>query len=394
MHLKRATAMIRHFIGQETAGGVLLVAAMLLAMLCVNTPLAGIYGAFFNEATIHIINDGLMVVFFLLVGLEIKREYVRGELSSRDRAILPVVAAAGGMIVPAIIFIFCTWGKWDLMAGWAIPSATDIAFTLGVLALLGSRVPLALKVLVTAIAVMDDLGAIIIIAVFYGHGFDIAAFCGAIAVSALLYAMNKRGVTHLPTYLVVGLFLWLMVLHSGIHATIAGVILAMFIPLDGKTPNDHPLEYLEHRLHPYVTFWILPIFALANAGVSFWGMTPQIFVDPVVLGITSGLFLGKQIGIFGAIFAAIRLGYCRLPDGVHWIHAYGAAILCGIGFTMSLFIGGLAYTDMDMGAQVRVGVILGSVLSGGAGYALLYYTSNIEQMALGLKASLRGLWQR
>lgn len=394
MPIANATAMIRYFIRLEASGGMLLVLAALLAMLCVNTPLAGIYAAIINDATVHIVNDGLMVIFFLLVGLEIKREYMVGELSSRERAILPAIAAVGGMIVPALIFIICTFGQWPLMAGWAIPSATDIAFTLGVLALLGSRVPLALKVLVTAIAVMDDLGAIVVIALFYGHGFDIGAFLGAVAIVIGLYFMNVRGVTNLALYLIVGLFLWLMVWHSGLHATLAGVVLAMFVPLAGKSAKDHPLEHLEHKLHPFVTFLILPIFAFTNAGVSLWGMSPGVLVDPVVLGITLGLFLGKQIGIFGAVFAAVRLGYCRLPDGVNWIHMYGAAMLCGIGFTMSLFIGGLAYTEMDLGVEVRLGVILGSVLSAGAGYALIYYSPNIEQMALRLKSSLRGLWHR
>lgn len=377
MLIRRFTPMVRHFMQLETAGGALLVFATLLAMICVNTPLSGFYAILFSDGVVHLINDGLMAVFFLLVGLEIKREYVIGELSSSSRALLPVVAALGGVVVPPLIFIMQTWQQPLFMVGWAIPAATDIAFVLGVLAVLGSRVPLALKVFVTAIAVIDDLAAIIIIALFYSYSFDLGAFCGVLATLVVLYFMNMRGVTHLGAYLIVGLFLWLMVLHSGIHATIAGVLLALFIPLQGCSRggahHHSPLEELEHRLHPHVTFWILPLFALANAGVSLWDLTFQMLTDPVVLGISLGLFLGKQIGIFAAIYLAVRMGYCRLPDGVNWVQVYGAAILCGIGFTMSIFIGELAYHAIDLATEIRVGVLMGSLLSAGCGYALLRY---------------------
>lgn len=389
--------MFREFLRLETAAGFVLVAAAVLALLIVNLGGVGLYHAiledthftigFLNDiagldltlqkSVLHWINDGLMVIFFFLVGLEIKREFKVGDLSTRDRALLPFLAAAGGMAAPAVIFSLITLPVPHLMHGWAIASATDIAFTLGVLALLGPRVPLSLKILVTAIAVIDDLGAIIIIALFYGGGVYLPALAIAGVALAVLLAFNQMGVVRPAAYILVGFVLWLAILKSGMHATLAGVITAMCIPMrDPAHPNRSPVERLEHTLHPWVAFLVLPIFAFANAGVSLSGITLGTLGDPVVMGITLGLFLGKQLGIFGVLWLAIRAGLAPMPAGATWPQIYGVSILCGIGFTMSLFIGGLAYADPGLQVQVRVGVMLGSLLSAVAGYMLLARLSN------------------
>lgn len=393
---RAVVSMLREFLRLETTAGFVLVLAAVLALIVANSPLAATYHYFLNDvyfslgfsahgddsgfflaqSVLHWINDGLMAVFFFLVGLEIKRELCEGELSTRDRALVPLLAALGGMVAPALIFLSIAGIGTDLARGWAIPSATDIAFTLGVLALLGPRVPLALKVMVTAIAVIDDLGAILIIALFYGQGLQFNALLVAALALLAMIAMNRLGVTRVAAYILMGVILWAAVLQSGVHATLAGVVAALCIPLRDRAHPDHsPLKHLEHTLHPWVAFGVLPVFSFANAGVPLAGVTLATLTDPLVLGITLGLFLGKQIGIFGVLWAAIKTGLLTLPPGVRLVQVYGVSILCGIGFTMSLFLGGLAYDDPGMQVEVRLGVILGSLLSALAGYALLRRTA-------------------
>ena len=377
----------------EAAGGIVLVIAAAVALLIANTPIFPFYDYVLNGIKFHFgfissengfnlqleksillwINDGLMALFFFLVGLEIKRELVEGELSTRDRALLPALAAIGGMVVPALIFWAINKDHSSHLSGWAIPSATDIAFALGVLALLGSKVPVSLKILLTAIAVIDDLGAIIVIALFYGHGLHPVPLYFAAAALAGLFMLNHRNVCSIPAYVILGVILWVSVLESGVHATLAGVVAAIFVPTrDRRDPEYSPLKTLEHSLHPWIVFGVLPLFAFANAGVPFSGMGFHSLIDPVTLGIILGLFFGKQLGIFSVLFIAIKLGLSAKPAGASWVQLYGVSILCGIGFTMSLFIGGLAYNDVEMQAAVRLGVLLGSVLSAGVGYLILY----------------------
>ncbi len=388
--------MLREFLRMETAAGFVLVAAAALAMIVANSFLADHYNYFLNDikftigfeaatdgmnlslskSLLHWINDGLMAIFFFLVGLEIKREFKQGQLSSRDRALLPLIGAVGGMIVPALIFLSFTYHEPDLMRGWAIPSATDIAFTLGVLALLGTRVPLSLKILVMAIAVIDDLGAIIIIALFYTAHLNLAALYVAGAALATLVLMNRFGVGRPAIFILVGFVLWVALLKSGVHATLAGVMTALCVPMvHPRHPDYKPCEHLLHTLHPWVAFMIMPVFAFANAGVSLQGVQFSNLGDPVTLGIILGLFLGKQIGIFGLLFAAIKMGICPRPHNANWLQIYGVAVLCGIGFTMSLFIGGLAYTNALLQVEVRLGVICGSLLSAIYGYAILRWAA-------------------
>jgi len=323
------------------------------------------------------INDGLMAVFFLLVGLEIKREFLGGHLSDMRSALLPAMAAVGGMVVPALIYVGINWGQGPLLNGWAIPAATDIAFALGILALLGSRAPLALKVLLTAVAVIDDLGAIVIIALFYTAELSVASLVLAGAALAGLVALNLFGVRRLAPYAVLGLVLWVCVLKSGVHATLAGVAVALTIPYKPDTAGRSPLKELEHDLHKWVAFGVLPIFGFANAGVSFAGMTPASVLKPVTLGIALGLFIGKQIGVFGAAWLTVRFGLARMPEGVSWAQIYAVSLLCGIGFTMSLFIGSLAFEnlppDQALDAPVRLGVLIGSVTSATIGYMILRF---------------------
>jgi NhaA family Na+:H+ antiporter len=324
----------------------------------------------------HLINDGLMAIFFLLVGLEIKRELVGGELGTWSSRILPGLAAASGMVIPAVIFLLITRGEGALGRGWAVPVATDIAFALGILSLLGSRIPTSLKVLVTSIAILDDLGAIAIIALFYTRDIDLLAVAGAIVLIGVLALMNRRGVDVLWPYLLTGFALWVIVYRSGIHATLAGVTVALFIPNSAEgTRRASPLRSLEHRLDPWVSFAIVPIFAFANAGVRFEGLARGDFIGTLPLSVGLGLFLGKQLGIFGAIWLAVRLGFARMPAGAQWIHVYGIALLCGIGFTMSLFIAGLAFTDsLHLVEATRIGILGGSLLSALVGSIVLTRT--------------------
>ena len=372
---------LHSFLKLESAGGIILVLAMLVALVMVNSPWAGVYQSLLDTRTVvgmgtlvidkpllHWINDGLMAIFFLLVALEIKREALEGELSSRQQIMLPAFAAIGGMAVPALIYAGFAWGDPADLRGWAIPSATDIAFSLGVLSLLGRRVPLSLRIFLTALAIIDDLGAILIIAFFYSHDMSVPALLGGVAALAVLVAFNLSRVVKLSAYVVVGLVLWVCLLKSGVHATIAGVLLGLCIPLKGQRA---PLKPLEHTLHPWVAYLILPVFAFANSGLSFTGMKVSSLADPVFLGVAAGLFFGKQFGVFSTSWLAIRLGLGCLPDGASWRQMYGVCLLTGIGFTMSLFIGGLAFPDGNAMLETKLGVIVGSVASALTGWAML-----------------------
>jgi NhaA family Na+:H+ antiporter len=373
--------MLSRFFKSEPASGILLIVATVLALLVANSSLFSLYE---DTLDLHIaglsverwINDGLMAIFFLLVGLEIKREMIGGELSTWGSRVLPGVAAAGGMALPALIFLAITHGRDGITDGWAIPTATDIAFALGILSLLGSRVPGSLKILLTSIAILDDLGAITIIALFYTSNLDLP-YLGLVAICVVvLFALNRRGVLHLLPYLAIGIALWFCVYRSGIHATLAGVVVAIMIP--ARAPGEAgepPLRRLEHAIDPWVSLAIVPIFAFANAGVHFGGLGREDVIGPLPIGIALGLFVGKQIGVFGVIWTAVRLGLAPQPAGASWIEVYGMAALCGIGFTMSLFIGGLAFSGSDhfMGAT-RIGVLGGSVLSAVLGTIVLVRT--------------------
>jgi len=377
----RPTSVIRAFLDNASSGGIVLMFSAALALVVANSPLGTIYAETLHAyigglSVLHWINDALMAVFFLMVGLEIKREVVDGQLSTWSRRVLPGSAALGGMIGPAVVFLAFNMGAGGHPNGWAIPAATDIAFALGVLSLLGSRVPMTLKVFLTALAIIDDLGAVVIIALFYTSSIDATALAGAAAVVVALVAINRFGVRNLIPYLILGAVLWFLVLQSGIHATLAGVILALTIPLK-KSPTqpddmESPLHKLEHAIQPWVTFLIVPIFGFANAGVSFAGMSIVQLADPVPLGIAAGLFVGKQIGVFAASAIVIRAGWAELPMYASWRQLYGVALLCGIGFTMSLFIGLLAFPDSQLlQDELKLGVLLGSVLSATAGAILL-----------------------
>jgi len=380
---------VREFLQKESTGGLLIIAAGMLAMLAENSPLKSLYdawlstpvgfqfGAFLlNKPLLLWINDGLMAVFFFLIGLEIKREFLEGELSDHSRIILPIIAAAGGMAVPALVYVAFNHGDPVALSGWAIPTATDIAFALGVLSLLGNRVPHSLKLFLLTLAVIDDLGAIIIIALFYSGELSVSSLLVAAGSLLALLIINRRGITRIAPYLLIGLVLWVAVLKSGVHATLAGVVLAFFIPLKDKSTGGSPLTQLEHMLHPYVAFLILPLFAFANTGISFSGLSPQSLLHPVPLGIATGLLIGKQVGVFGFTWLAIKLGFGKLPEGVGWMPLYGIATLCGIGFTMSLFISSLAAEQIGTGMMVddRLGILGGSLLSAVIGYLVLAFT--------------------
>ncbi len=381
MPLTRPISAIRHFLNTEAAGGYVLMGAAAAAMLVANSPLStaythGLHIEIGGLSLLHWINDGLMALFFLLVGLEIKREFIAGEMSSWSRRILPGAAALGGMAVPALIFLAVNAGIPANRDGWAIPAATDIAFALGVLALLGSRVPTSLKLLLTAIAIIDDLGAIVIIAIAYTSHLDFAELGYAIAGIAVLAGLNRFGVKSLVPYLLIGVFVWYEVLLSGVHATLAGVAVAMTIPLGPASHAAHddesPLLRLEHALAPITAFVIIPIFGFANAGVDLRGMGPGAVLAPVPLGVALGLLVGKQIGVFGAIAAMVRVGLAELPDGASWWQVWGLAVLCGIGFTMSLFISALAFGEGSaLDSAAKIGILSGSILSAFAGYLLL-----------------------
>jgi NhaA family Na+:H+ antiporter len=376
---------IREFLKHETSSSILLITAAVIAMILKNSPIENIYDSLLNTVfTIQIgeagiskplllwINDGLMAVFFFLVGLELKRELVDGELSDPNKVILPLIGAVGGMVVPALIYTFINWGNSESLQGWAIPAATDIAFALGVLAVLGKSVPTSLKIFLLTLAIIDDIGAILIIAFFYSGDLSITAFAVASFVIIILFILNKKKVESISPYILLGVILWIAVLKSGVHATLAGVILAFFIPYK-NSEGGSPLKSLEHDLHPTVAYAILPIFAFANSGVSLSGLSFQSFMEPVTLGILLGLFIGKQLGIFGFAWLSAKLGFGKLQEGLNWNMIYGVSLLAGIGFTMSLFIGSLAFENggPDYATSVRLGIISGSLLSAVAGYLLL-----------------------
>lgn len=372
---------MRAFLAMESASGILLIAMMAVALAVVNSPLAPFYDSALSFhvlglSLLHWINDGLMAVFFLLVALEIKREMLEGELSQLGQVLLPALGALGGMAVPAAIYVAFNADS-DFVRGWAIPSATDIAFSLGVLALLGRSVPASLRVFLAALAIIDDLGAILIIAFFYSSQLSLGFLAGALGAVALLLLLNRLRVRALAPYLLVGAVLWVCMLKSGVHATVAGVLLGLFIPLrGGEEGAAAPLRRLEHALHPWVAFLILPVFALANSGLSLSGMGLGALADPVFLGVALGLFLGKQLGVFACGWAAIRAGWARLPDGAGWAQFYGTSILTGIGFTMSLFISGLAFPEGGAVEATRLGVLLGSLVSAVTGYVVLAVLGN------------------
>ena len=376
----RRPSALRAFFKSEAAGGLILMGVAALALVVANSPLAEAYFATLHTAVagldvLHWINDGLMAVFFLLVGLEIKREVVDGELSTWPRRILPGVAAAGGMLVPALVYLAFQGGDAVTMHGWAIPAATDIAFALGILSLLGKRVPVSLKVFLTALAIIDDLGAVLIIAFFYTSDLAVWALAGAGVALAALIVLNRLKVMALTPYLVVGAVLWWLTLKSGVHATLAGVALALTIPLRRSlaAPDDaeSPLHRLEHAIQPWVAFLVVPIFGFANAGVSFAGLSFGALLAPVPLGVAAGLFLGKQVGVFGSVWLLVRLGWAERPAHATWRQVYGVAVLCGIGFTMSLFIGLLAFKSPELQEATKLGVLAGSLLSAILGWAIL-----------------------
>jgi NhaA family Na+:H+ antiporter len=374
----RALAIFASFLASESAGGLVLMGAALAAIIVANSPMASLYFAALHSVwgglSVELwINDGLMAIFFLMVGLEIKREVLAGGLASWGQRALPGFAAAGGMLVPALIYVGINMGNPETLSGWAIPAATDIAFALGVLSLLGKRVPTSLKVFLAALAILDDLGAVTIIALFYSTGLDLPMLGASFATLAVLVIMNRMGVQRLLPYLLLGLLLWFFVLQSGVHATLAGVALALCIPLGTRQEEARsPLLFLEEKMHYWVAFAVVPVFGFANAGVSLSGISLGNLVDPVPLGVALGLFFGKQIGVFLAATLAIRSGLANLPEGSNWMQMYGVALLCGIGFTMSLFIGNLAFPGAPhLIDEVKVGVLMGSILSAIVGVLLL-----------------------
>ncbi|MGE3167204.1 MAG: Na+/H+ antiporter NhaA, partial [Planctomycetota bacterium] len=373
----------RDFLKLESASGIFLLFAAGLALILNNSPLSKLYDDLLlvpfeirlgqlqlAKPLLLWINDGLMAVFFLLVGLEIKREILEGELSRLRKAALPIYAALGGMAAPALIFAAINWGE-PTVRGWAIPAATDIAFALGILGLLSSRVPVSLKIFLTAVAILDDLGAIVIISIFYTENLSLPALCLGFGCSAVLGILNRTRVQAYTPYILVGLLLWVCVLKSGVHATLAGVIVAFAIPLRSPDGQRSPLKELEHALHPWVAFMVMPIFAFANAGVELSGLSWTDLFQPLPLGIAAGLFVGKQVGVFACTWLPIRLGLASRPRGCTMRHLYGASLLAGIGFTMSLFIGTLAFDDPESARGVRLGVLTASCLSGVLGYVVL-----------------------
>ncbi|MDX7840073.1 Na+/H+ antiporter NhaA [Aeromonas caviae] len=375
----------KRFLKLESASGIILILAALLAIGLANSVLAQHYQSFLNtEVQVRIaaldinkplllwINDGFMAIFFLLVGLEVKREMLEGALSSRVQATFPAIAAVGGMLAPALIYSFFNYGDEATRAGWAIPAATDIAFALGVMALLGKRVPTSLKVFLLALAIMDDLGVIIIIALFYTQQLSLTALAIGVVATLTLLWMNRRGEDRIGLYMLVGLVLWVAVLKSGVHATLAGVIVGFMIPLNGKRYAS-PLKHLEHVLHPWSAFLILPLFAFANAGVSLEGIYFSALLNPLPMGIILGLFVGKPLGIFTISWLAVKSGIAQLPQGVNFRQIFAVSILCGIGFTMSMFIASLAFEHggLDYGSYSRLGILAGSTLAAVIGYIAL-----------------------
>lgn len=381
--VKKMRTALQEFIALESSAGIILFGAALLAMVAINSMFSPYYLGFLDipvavqfggleiaKPLALWINDGLMAIFFFLIGLEVKRELLEGQLSTIEQASLPAIAAIGGMAIPALIFVYFNWNMPENFNGWAIPAATDIAFALGVLALLGKHAPVSLKILLLAIAIIDDIGAILIIALFYTSEVSGLSLLLAGGGTILLFAMNRLGVIRTAPYILVGIFLWICVLKSGVHATLAGVIAALAIPLNAKDGSS-PLKHLEHILHPWAAFLILPLFAFANAGVSLAGLRLDDLMAPLALGVAAGLVVGKQIGVFGFIFLATRTGLVKRPDGVSWLQLYGLACLTGIGFTMSLFIGNLAFAEPEQIETVKLGVMSGSLVSGLLGFCFL-----------------------
>ena len=378
------------FFKLEAASGLGLLFAAIIALFISNSNLADLYFSTLNKylfiginnfglklSVIHWINDALMAIFFFFVTLEIKREFLQGELSNIKQALLPIIAAVGGMLVPALFYIFINFGDSETLKGWAIPSATDIAFSLGVLSLLGKRVPLSLKVFLTALAIIDDLGAIVIIALFYSGDLSIKYLILMLAAFIILLLINKFNIKKFLPYLVVGLFLWDFTHNSGVHATIAGVLLAMTIPHRKKEKDFSLLIKIEHAISPYVAFGIMPLFAFANAGVSLEGLTFGALLNKVPLGILLGLFVGKQLGVFIFSYVSIKTKIAQMPNDTSWYNFYGVGVLTGIGFTMSLFVGNLAFVDnMQYMDGVKIGVLTGSLLSTLFGYFLILFTPN------------------
>ncbi|QCZ94734.1 Na+/H+ antiporter NhaA [Salinimonas iocasae] len=392
MSLKKTVQQLNHvvtnFYRSESSAGIVLMAATALALFVANSPLeywynqlievpvviaAGDWGI--EKPLLLWINDGLMAVFFFHVGLELKREVCEGELSNPKEIVLPAAGAVGGMAIPALIYVWINWGDSQAMSGWAIPAATDIAFALGVLALLGSRVPASLKVFLVTLAIIDDIGAIVIIALFYTSNITETALYIAAGCLIVLWMMNRRNVVDLPSYILVGLVLWVALLKSGVHATLAGVVLAAFIPMRSHNdPSHSPVTKLEHELSASVSFAILPIFAFANAGINFGAIRPEGIFHPVTFGIFLGLTVGKQLGVFTFCWIVVKLGLAKLPADLKFRHIYGCSLLCGIGFTMSLFIGALAFEQSGVNRMFdeRVGILAGSLVSAIAGYIVLY----------------------
>jgi len=378
------------FFAHESAGGIVLALAAALALVISNSGLQLAYEALvqmpvqlslgqwlvLKKPAVVWVNDLWMAVFFLLVGLEIKREFVEGELADRRQALLPAVAALGGMAVPALVYALCNLGDATALRGWAIPAATDIAFAIGIVMLLGPRVPASLKVFLTAVAIIDDLGAIVVIALFYTEHLSLPMLAGAGLGIALMAGLNRAGVRRVDVYLAIGLLVWLCVLKSGVHATLAGVVTALAIPMrapDWERSGHSPAQDLEHGLHPWVAFGVLPVFAFCNAGVALDGVKLATLAEGIPLGIAAGLLVGKVVGVFGSLALMVHSGLAARPAGASWLQCFGVAVLCGIGFTMSLFIGGLAFEGLDPAYETRVklGVLAGSLLSGLAGTAIL-----------------------
>ena len=388
--IKQLSKPFKWFFQLEAASGLFLLFAAVIALVISNSALSDLYFSTLNKylfiginnfglklSVIHWINDGLMAIFFFFVTLEIKREFLQGELSNMKQAILPIVAAVGGMLVPALIYIYINFGDVETLNGWAIPSATDIAFSLGVLSLLGKRVPLSLKVFLTALAIIDDLGAIIIIAIFYSGDLSIKYLSLIFLAFILLLVINKFNIKRFFPYLIIGLFLWDFTHNSGIHATIAGVLLAISIPHRIKNKDFSLLVKVEHAISPYVAFGIMPLFAFANAGVSLEGLSISSLFDKVPLGILLGLFVGKQLGVFVFSYVSIKMKFAQMPSNSNWFNLYGVGILTGIGFTMSLFVGNLAFVDnVQYIDGVKIGVLAGSLLSTLAGYFLILLSPN------------------
>jgi Na+:H+ antiporter, NhaA family len=386
--IRKPVILVSEFMRGEASGGFVLMAAAALALIVANSPLSDLYFESLHAylggmSVLHWINDGLMVVFFLLVGLEIKREMLIGQLSSWPRRILPGIGALGGMIVPALIYVAFNRGDAAAMRGWAIPTATDIAFALGVLSLLGKRVPTSIKVFLTALAIIDDLGAVVIIALFYTSDLSLLYLGLAAAVLAVLVILNRTGVRRLWPYLVLGAILWFLVLRSGVHATLAGVALALTIPLRMNDEyQDPPLITLENSLHRVVPFLIIPLFGFANAGLSFAGLSVANLVEPLTLGVALGLLCGKIIGVFGFSSIAIGTGIARLPQSASWLQMCGVSLLCGIGFTMSLFIGLLAFAHHPvLQSEVKVGILGGSLVAGILGFLILRFAKRRSEAA-------------